>query len=344
MTVLLALLTGATLGYFVERGDMCFHSTWRNLLRQPRQPDLLRAYLLLLLISIPLVQGMMALGWIEPWIAPFAWQANLFGGLIFGVGMVIAATCITGVFYKLGHGMLGMLVAMLAWAIGDIFTYLGPLAPLRDNLNANPIQVNGDSATVLNSFGWGGILLLVVLGVITAVYLWRSAKNKHRDTESAEGKLWGWVVLGVIMGLFMSVAWLLAKTGGSNYTFGTSRVPTGIFEFLTGQTSGGASLWIPVTLIALIPGAFIAAKRSDTLWVRGETGKRYAQLAIGGFVMGIGAAIAGGCNLGHGMVGVPLLSLGSIVSTLSIIIGVFLADRVVKLWQAQKSKVVDVTV
>ena len=33
--------------------------------------------------------------------------------------------------------------------------------------------------------------------------------------------------------------------------------------------------------------------------------------------MGIGAALAGGCNLGHSMVGVPLLSMGSIVTTLA---------------------------
>ncbi len=337
MVIILAILTGGILGTLIERGDFCFHSTWRDLLRQPRHPDLFRAYLLLLLISIPLVQGMIALGWIEPWIAPFAWQANVFGGLIFGAGMVIASTCITGVFYKLGHGMLGMVVAMVAWAIGDIFTYIGPLAPVRDSLNDNPIMVNGESATVLNSFGWGGVVLLLALGTITAVYLWRSPRNS-RD------KLWNWVLLGSAMGVFMSIAWLLARAGGSNYTFGTSRVPTGIFEFLTGQSSGSGSVWIPVTLVALIPGAFIAAKRSGTLWVRGETGKRYAQLAIGGFVMGVGAAIAGGCNLGHGMVGVPLLSIGSIVSTLSIIVGIFLADRVVKLWQAQKSEPANVPI
>ena len=43
--------------------------------------------------------------------------------------------------------------------------------------------------------------------------------------------------------------------------------------------------------------------------------------------MGVGAAIAGGCNLGHSMVGVPLLSVGSIVTTVAIIAGVFAAAR-----------------
>jgi uncharacterized membrane protein YedE/YeeE len=52
--------------------------------------------------------------------------------------------------------------------------------------------------------------------------------------------------------------------------------------------------------------------------------------------MGIGAAIAGGCNLGHSMVGVSLLSMGSIATTFSIITGVFLMDRAIKLFRASK--------
>ena len=88
MTILLALIAGVGLGYILERGDFCFHSTLRGLFRKPQQLDLIRAYFLTLLIAIPLVQGMRWLGWIEPWIAPFAWQANLVGGLIFGIGMV----------------------------------------------------------------------------------------------------------------------------------------------------------------------------------------------------------------------------------------------------------------
>jgi hypothetical protein len=273
------------------------------------------------------VQGLIALGWIEPWIPPFAWKANLFGGLLFGVGMVVAATCITGIFYKLGHGMLGMIVALATWALGDMVTYLGPLAPVREALVAAPVTVNGESATLLNAFGWPGMVLLGMLGVGTAVYLYRSSRPSR-------GKLWDWLRLGVVMGLFMSVAWLLARAGGSNYTFGTSGVPSGIFAAIAEPGSRDlAALWIPITLIFVIPGALIASKRAGTLWVRGETNRRYAQLAVGGFIMGVGAAIAGGCNLGHGMVGVSLLSLGSITSTGSIIAGVFLADRALKLWQ-----------
>ena len=328
MGIILAILAGSGLGYIFERGDFCFHSTWRGFVRRPRQLDLFRAYLLALLIGIPLVQGMITLGWIEPWIPPFAWQANIAGGLIFGVGMVVAATCITGLFYKLGHGMLGVLVGLAAWAIGDILTYLGPLSSIRETLNASPITVNGESATVPNVSGWPGVLVLIVLAVAVIIYLYRSPRNDR-------GKLWNWLILGLATGLFMSFAWLLARAGGSNYTYGTSGVPAGVVEVLLGQRNGGTP-WIPVALISLVPGALFAAWRSGTLWVRGETLRRYGELALGGFLMGVGAAIAGGCNLGHSLAGVPLLSLGSITTTLAMAGGVFLAATAPRIWRAQQ--------
>jgi len=37
--------------------------------------------------------------------------------------------------------------------------------------------------------------------------------------------------------------------------------------------------------------------------------------------MGIGAVIAGGCNLGHGVTGVSTMAMSSIVATVSIILG-----------------------
>lgn len=319
MTIILAILSGMGLGYIIERGDFCFHSTLRGLVQRTRKLDLFRAYLLALLVATPLVYGLRLAGWIDPWIPPFVWQANLFGGTIFGVGMVVAATCITGLFYKLGHGMLGTLVALVTWAIGDILTYRGPLSFLREGLRTAEITAGGASATLPNLLGPAGIVLIIGAGLGIAVWLWRSPRHDR-------GKLWGWLALGTALGLFTALAWLLARGGGATYTFGTSGVPAQALAALTGDGSGG-SLWIPVALVSLVPGAFIAAATADTLWVRGETMRRYLQLAAGGFLMGVGAAVAGGCNLGHSLVGVPLLSLGSITTTASMIVGVFVADR-----------------
>ncbi len=321
MGFILAIIAGLGLGIILERGDFCFHSTWRGFTQRPRKLALFRAYILALLIGIPLVQGMIAFGWIEPWIPPFVPQANLAGGFLFGIGMVVAATCITGLFYKLGHGMVGGLIGLAAWALGDILTYLGPLQPLRDALRSAPLSVEGQSATMLNA-GPVGWVILIILAVLGLYYLLRSPLNSR-------GKLWNWLVLGVATGIFMSVAWLLARAGGSDYTYGTSGVPSAVVQALMGDSNGG-SIWIPLALISLIPGAFIASRLAETFWFRGESARRYIELAAGGLLMGIGAGIAGGCNLGHSLVGVPLLSLGSIATTVAMALGVFFAAAVSK--------------
>jgi hypothetical protein len=322
MTLILAFLTGMGLGYIVERGDLCFHSTLRGLFRRPAQLDLFRAYLLSLLIAVPLVRGLMALGLIEPWIPPFTWLANVVGGIIFGIGMVLASSCITGLFYKLGHGMLGTLTGLAFWAMGDVITYRGPLASLRQALQGPQVAVGGQSATAVNIFGPAGLFLVGVLWVLIAVWLWRSPR-------ASRNPLWGWPALGVAVGVFGSLAWLLARAGGSNYTFGTSGVPANALAALT-QGGGGGSMWIPVALVGIVPGSFVAAATAGTLWIRGESLRRYAELALGGFLMGVGAAIAGGCNLGHSLVGVPLLAMGSITSTVSMAVGVGMAHQAAK--------------
>lgn len=331
-TIILAAIAGLVMGAILERGDLCFHSTLRGLVRMPRELDLLRAYLLAVLIATPLVYAFRALGWIDPWVPPLTLQANLIGGAIFGVGMVAASSCITGLFYKLGHGMLGTLVALFFWVLGDIITYVGPLSPLRDGLQA-PLTVSGQSPTLINAFAPYGWVVAVLAGLGIAIWLLRSPRKDR-------GAYWGWLILGGILGVFIGVSWLMARLGGTNYPYGTSSVPANVYLALTGGNGGEGSIWIPMTLVSLVPGAFIAASISGTLWVRGETLKRYLELAIGGFLMGVGAAIAGGCNLGHSLIGVPLLSLGSITTTLAMLIGVFLADRTIKLLSPHQPKTV----
>lgn len=329
MSVWLAVLAGIGLGYAFERGDFCFHSTWRGVFSRPSNLSLFQAYLVVLVASIPVVQLLVATDVIDPFIPAFAWKATVFGGLIFGVGMVVAQTCITGMFYKLGHGMLGVVVALVTWAIGDLVTYRGPLSSLRESLNEDPITATVDGvehvATVDSLFGLPGWVALALVGGLAVGYLGfrATAPNEPR------GQLLGWLPLGLLTTAALTVGWLLARWHGFDYSFGTSGVPNQVWGSLAGDDVG--SMWIPLGLVSLIPGALLAAWRSGTLWVRGESARRFGELAVGGFLMGIGAGIAGGCNLGHAMVGVPLLSVGSISATLAMIAGVGLAVSVRRL-------------
>lgn len=332
MTILLAVVAGGALGFVLARGDFCFHSTWRRLFQDPAETSLLRAYAVLLLVATPIVQIFLATGVIDPFIPGFAPGAAILGGLIFGAGMVVARTCISGMFYKLGAGMLGMAVAIIGWAIGDIVTWRGPLQGLRDGLNENPVTVTSNDgqeqvATITSVLGPAGAVLVVLVALGLAAWVARDEAISVRSHDALTGrapKLTG-AKLGLASGLVMAAAWLLVRWHGFDYTYGTSSVPTQLWDGLTNDAD--ISWWIPLGLISVIPGALLAAVVGNTVWIRGEETKRYGELAAGALIMGVGAGIAGGCNLGHSMVGVPLLSIGSIVTTLAIAAGVFVADR-----------------
>jgi len=332
MTIALAAVAGIALGFVLSRGDFCFHSTWRQFFASPSNPSLLRAYVVLLLVSTPVVQLLIAMGVIAPFVPSFAPAAAIGGGLLFGAGMVIAKTCISGMFYKLGNGMLGMVVALAAWATGDIVTWRGPLKGIRESLTSREISASTDdggtsAATISSLLGLPGILLLIVVAAGLAVW---SARGEASESPESLTSLAG-AKLGVATAVVMTLGWLLATWHGFNYSFGTSSVPSQIWaSVVRGEAT---NWWIPLGLISIVPGAFIAATTAKTLWVRGEQTRRFAELSVGGFVMGVGAAIAGGCNLGHSMVGVPLLSIGSIVTTLAIAAGVYIASRIRSLSQ-----------
>lgn len=326
--LLLAIALGLALGYVLQRGDMCFHSLWRRLTGRPTETSLFRAYLLLLLIATPIVQGLIALGYINPYIPPLVWQANLVGGLLFGIGMVVASTCITGMFYKLGHGMIGMLLAIIGWAVGDILTYDGPFSAIRDRLTESSVDINGEAAT-LNA-GIAGYLVLAVGASAALYFLWT---GRQESTARRRDKLLGWMPLGLALAAVHVVAWFIVADSAPNYTFGTSGVPSTLWRLATDAIGGTTTeqsenwWWIPAGLLAIIPGALLASRTAKTFWFRGETNARFLQLGSGGFIMGLAAAIASGCNLGHSMVGVPLLSLGSILTTVAMAVGVTLAAK-----------------
>ena len=97
---------------------------------------------------------------------------------------------------------------------------------------------------------------------------------------------------------------------------------------ITGVVGGRPSPLLNATLLfglCLIPGmiggAFISAIISgDFRWVA-PGGERVGAYLTGGFLMGVGAILAGGCNIGQGLTGMATLSLQSIIAVTGIIAG-----------------------
>ena len=304
-TIVAGTGAGLLLGYALQRSDLCFHSTFRGLWE--RRFDLVRGYALAAAIAAVGLSLIYALG---PWDQlsrglGFRPVSVVVGGLTIGVGMVVATSCTSGLFYKLGSGMVGAIVGLAGWAAGELAA--------KDIRLPGPVLLDGGEAgTVPGVLGLPPLAVAVpVLGVV-ALWLWRRAGGGDSSREPGR---WRWPAVGAGVGLATVAAWALAGVGGASFGPSTTGAVSGV-------VAGTPSSWQLSFLAALVLGAALAARTRGGWWVRGESARRLSGLFVGGVLLGAGAIVAGGCNLGHGLSGVAQLNVSSIVAVASMISGV----------------------
>lgn len=302
-------LAGLLMGFVLERGQLCFHATWSGLLA--REYGLARAWLLGVMIG---VVGLATIYSLDVWPQlneglAFRPARNIAGGLIIGAGMVIAITCASGLFFKLGAGMLGALVGVAGWALGD--GWVG--APVRDRISDDTVLDSGASATIP---GWLGVnrWFIVVPVVALVVALLFARRGATRDRPGREWQ-WAWPLAGMALGVVLVAGWVLAGVG--NGAFGPSTVGT-----VSRWVDGDPSWWIIGFVAFIVAGSNIAARTAGVTWIRGETLPRYVGLGVGGLLLGVGGQVGGGCNLGHGLSGVAQLNVSSWVVVAAVIVGI----------------------
>ncbi len=302
-------VAGAVLGYVLQRGQLCFHATIRDALG--RRLLLARGWALgvavaavglAVLFLLPGTDGLNRGLALRP-------VADVTGGLLIGTGMVVARSCVSGLFYKLGSGMLGALVGLLGWAGGE-------LAARQVTVPGPTVLPGGEGATLP---GVLGLPRLLVAGVVLAGVAWWLWRHPGADVPPHRWQ-WGWRPLGVGLGLATTASWGLAALGGAS--FGASTVGAA-----ASVAAGHPRAWLIAFLAGITVGGHLAARSAGGYWRRGEHRWRYAQLAAGGLLLGAGGWIAGGCNLGHGLSGMAQLNLSSMVVVAAMVTGVALAGR-----------------
>ena len=105
----------------MHRADFCLAGMFRDLFLF-RRTDMLRALLLLVAATLVLFEAARLAGLLPNYPFPLLYApsaANLAGGLLFGVGMVLAGGCVVGTLYRMGAGSLISAVAFLGLVAGS---------------------------------------------------------------------------------------------------------------------------------------------------------------------------------------------------------------------------------
>lgn len=329
--VLYGLLVGILFGFALQRGRFCMNSAIRDTI-------LLKDTTLLKSVGAAILVGMVGFalmsmgGLIKISPTPFFWGANLVGGYIFGIGMVLAGGCASGITYRVGEGMLGALSALIGLSIGATLTAIGFLKPIKDSLQiSTKIMVGEANPSLANIFGLSYPVVALVIAVI-ALVIWFVVARKNQDDEPKSNAPlvkrifkngWGWLVTGIVIGLINMLAFYSSTLAGRSYPLAiTSGWLTVVkLGMSVPETKMGWDAWL---VIGIVVGAFIASMIAGEFKIRFPGWAMLGQTLVGGLLMGFGAVTSAGCNVTHILSGLPQLGIGSLVGAISIVLGAWL--------------------
>jgi uncharacterized membrane protein YedE/YeeE len=229
--------------------------------------------------------------------------AQVLGGLVFGAGMALAGGCIAGILWKSGAGSIATAIAIGGFIVGELIIR-GPLEGVLTDLDS-AVDQPADQ-TLYMAVGVDYLPLALLLGAGLLFFVLRRGTSQWRA--------------GAVLGVIGVLTWLLA--GWDDYGYGLGFV--GAAENAEMAIFDGGTLSFAVFLaIGTVAGAAVAIRGP----LRLPDGPRATRAAIGGLAMGIGGSMAHGCNIGNGLTGIPLLSLGSILATATMAVGVAVVWR-----------------
>lgn len=251
----------------------------------------------------------------------------LFGGAIFGIGMVLTRGCVSRLLVLGAAGNLRAIYSLVFVALAAYATLYGFLVPGRDAI-APLLSTAAIGGNALVDHTGGGNVSGVVLGAVVAVVAIALAARAKLDLGQSIG--------AVVVGLMVAAAWYftatltaqlfepiaidsisfirpLAQTSGA--LIGSVALPTFDFGLVIGTFAGGL-------LAALVLGRFKVATFSE------PGAPRILRYTIGAAMMGFGGVLAAGCSIGAGLTGGSVLAASALIALLSMAVAGAVTDTV----------------
>lgn len=177
---------GFAFGFVMHRARFCFSRSFREPFLTG-EGEMTKAVMLAILLAAVLFSIFFQKELADPYIGipPSFWIGSLLGGLIFGIGMILAGGCATGSLWRVGEGHLKLLVAVFffSWSasiFSGILKYWDVLTR-EDNIELMVEQTMlGYQAWMPQMFGGWGWSHLVTFGIIT---LWFLLVRYNEKTE-----------------------------------------------------------------------------------------------------------------------------------------------------------------
>ncbi len=331
VAALAGIATGIIFGVSAEQSRFCLRAAAVEVAQVTFGPRM-AVWLLTFSTGLLWTQGMNASGVIDlgtsRWLAsPGTLSGAIIGGLIFGVGMILARGC-PGRLLVLGStGNLRAILSGLVFAVVAQMSLEGALSPLRDAISGQWIT-NGPNPNILwrlNLPDGSGIAIGVAFAILALAI---ARKNRVSGVT---------LLFGCGVGFAVAAGWFLTYSL-AQISFDPVAVGSLTFSGPSADTlmyllSAHSQLKFDVGLIPGVAiGAFVSAMLSSRLKWQGWDGARSMQrYLLGAGLMGFGAMTAGGCTIGAGVTGASTFALTAWVALMSMWFAGMVAHRVIDL-------------
>ncbi len=129
-----------------------------------------------------------------------------------------------------------------------------------------------------------------------------------------------WRQTGLAVGGIGILAWITSSHAGRFFGMAVMPGSKDAFDVLSNAKWNGLS-WDFFFVLGIPVGGFVSAFRKGEFKWSNIPGASIWKNVGGGLLLGISASLAGGCTVGHGLTGIPLLSIASIVFTIAAMLG-----------------------
>lgn len=328
--VLLAL--GLALGLALFHSRFGFTSAWRQLIAVGNGAGL-RAHTVLLgtaatLIALIISTGSGLFGSVPKAAGSPLGLALLVGAVLFAIGMQLGGACASGTLFAVGSGQSTIVLTLFGFIAGSVlYTWA---FPLFDGWPALPAVVLSEHV------GWWGSWLITIAALAAIFFVTRLVQARRNPppadvVPTAHGLArivrgsWPLLVGAVVLGV-LAAAVFLVSGGIWGVTFAFALWGAKVVQLLGlhpeawefWQTPANAKalaapIWTDktsLTNIGIMIGAALAAAAAGAWKIHSSIPWRTALAAVlGGVLMGVGARLAGGCNIGAYLGGISVGSL-----------------------------------
>jgi len=324
------LLIGAGCGLVLYHAAFGFTAAFRALVTVGDGRGI-RAQMLMLALATLLFAPVLASGEVfgrevAAALAP-AGLSVLIGAFVFAIGMQVAGGCGSGTLFHLGSGVTSMVVVLLAFVTGSVIaTFHMPFWSALPTLG---------EVSLGESLGWP-VAVAVQLAAFTAIAAFTRVLERRRGGPLPRPNVgalgWSRLVRGpwpllagaVLLALLnlatllaaghpWTITWAFALWGGKALQatgYDLAAVPFWQGEFQ--QSALAAPILSDTTSVldlGLVLGALLAAGLAGRFAPRRLRARRIVAALLGGLLLGYGARIAFGCNIGAYVGGIASTSL-----------------------------------